>query len=467
MRYTLVAIVFWAIGGAMAQPNLEWQILRQQVVQYHPLARLAATQPAMAEAQLLKAKGGFDPKTYGDFESKNFAGSTYFRTVEGGIKWPTLLGLELKGAYTYADGKFLNPEHALPEAGQAVFGFNWTLAQGLLIDERRAGTRQARVGLQRANAERAVELNDLLLYAAKSYWEWVLADNQLRLYEDALDQAQIRFEGLKESFMLGYKPAIDTVEAYIQVQNRSLDVNFGRIELRNAVLELANYYWLDEQNRATEAQFGEPIELATLSYIGLSQEDIAARLSIAQREHPSLQAYRAKLQELNIERRLKQEKRKPVLDLNYNLLGNGWSFTDIPDSGTGRGVISNNIKWGLQFSYPILNRKARGDQQMTQIKLAQTDLQNAQKSQEIDIKIRQYANDLNNLNTQIRLYESIMNNRKSLLDAENERFKLGSSSVFLIVTREQSLLDTQIKYLKLLCEYRKAAAALEWAGGTL
>jgi outer membrane protein TolC len=42
---------------------------------------------------------------------------------------------------------------------------------------------------------------------------------------------------------------------------------------------------------------------------------------------------------------------------------------------------------------------------------------------------------------------------------------LGESTIFLINTREQRWLDAQIKYIKLVGEYQKTAAALTWAMG--
>jgi outer membrane protein TolC len=155
-----------------------------------------------------------------------------------------------------------------------------------------------------------------------------------------------------------------------------------------------------------------------------------------------------------------------VLDLSYYLLGEGWQF--FPTTGSdGAGVLGQDIKWGINFSYPILNRKARGDLRITEIKMAQTDYEIRQKRQDIANKVQQYANELGNLDAQVVLYRDISTNYRTLLDAENERFSFGESSVFLVNTREQRWLDAQIKYLKLLSEYRKAEAGLQWAAGTL
>jgi outer membrane protein TolC len=444
----------------------DWTSFRSEVLRQHPLARQADLFVEQARAGLLRAKGGFDPKVYGAFDSKNFNDKNYFQYTEAGVKWPTWLGLEFKGNFNQASGVFLNPESKIPTAGQVAAGFNWTLGQGLLLDDRRADLQQSRIGLQQSAAERSAALNDLLLDAAKAYWNWVAAENAVRIYEEALRQAQIRYEGILESFAQGDKPAIDTLEAFIQVQNRTLDVNFARVDVQNAELELANFRWTADGLPAGQGTPGEPESLVSGVYQPLESTAADNLLQTALRRHPSLLLYDAKLRALNVERRLKTEKRKPVLDLGYQLLGDGWQFFSTPGV-EGPGVLANDIKWSVRFSYPLLNRKARGDWQMTQVKIAQTDLGLQQKRLEIENKVRQYTNERNVLAGQVALYRDITANYRALLDGENEKFRFGESSVFLINTREQRWLEAQIKYLKLLAAFRKTEAGLQWAAGDL
>jgi outer membrane protein TolC len=187
-------------------------------------------------------------------------------------------------------------------------------------------------------------------------------------------------------------------------------------------------------------------------------------LQVALRLHPDLLYYENKLQSLNVERQWKNEKRKPVLDLNYNILGSGWQFSQV-NFGEGPRMLANDIKFGVQFSYPLLNRKARGDLQLADIKIAQTQLGLQQKRQNIENKVKQYANEINNLADQVVLFRDFVGAYRALLDGELERFRFGESSIFLINSREQRWLDTQVKYLKLLSEFKKAEAGLVWSTG--
>jgi outer membrane protein TolC len=333
-----------------------------------------------------------------------------------------------------------------------------------MIDERRANLKIARIGIQLNEAERRAQLNELMLEAAKVYWAWVLADNQLKVYEAGLQQAQIRLEGIRESFLQGDKPAIDTIETNAQLQNRRLDVYFGQLELQNAQLALQNFLWNQKSETVLPESLGTAPNLNAGFALKIPTPAQDSLLLLALSSHPDLQFYDRKIQSLQIERQWKNEKRKPVLDLNYNILGSGWQFSQF-NFGNGLRVVSNDIKFGVHFSYPILNRKARGDLQLSDIKIAQTQLDLQQKRQNIEVKVKQYANQINNLSDQVVLFRDFVGSYRSLLDGELERFRQGESSIFLINTREQRLLDTQVKYLKLLSEFKKAEAGLIWATG--
>ncbi|MCS6929708.1 MAG: TolC family protein [Saprospiraceae bacterium] len=445
----------------------DWPSFRSIVLQYHPRARQADLLLEQARAELLKARGGFDPVLYSHWSGKHFNGKQYFQYTEMGVKAPTLLGIEFKGNFNRSVGEFVNPESTLPLRGQLAAGFHWTLGRGLFIDDRRADLRISQIELEQRRAERLASLNDLLFDAAKIYWDWTFAQNALSIYQEALRQARIRYEGIVESFYQGDKPAIDTLEAFIQVQNRQLDVNFALLELQNATLALTTFLWgTDGDPAGLGAIPTSPEVLMAATYQPLSEDSVRGLLQQTQNQHPLLQIYSIKLRALEVERRLKLENRKPQLNLSYQLLGNGWQFFSTPGIEVPQ-ILANDIKWEVNFRYPILNRKARGDWQLTQIKIAQNNLELAQKRLEIENKTLQYVNELNTLARQINLYRDITNNYRNLLDGENEKFRFGESSVFLINAREQIWLDTQIKYLKLLASYRKTEAALLWSAGLL
>ena len=73
----------------------------------------------------------------------------------------------------------------------------------------------------------------------------------------------------------------------------------------------------------------------------------------------------------------------------------------------------------------------------------------------------------NNIEQQIKVYTEMTENYARLLAAENRRFELGESSLFIINSREMKLIESQLKLEKLKAEYQIAQIQIEWASGTL
>ena len=215
------------------------------ITEHHPVAKQAMLLDQQAQALLRQARGGFDPKAYADWDQKSFDRKDYFSIGEGGFKVPTWYGIELKAAYEITDGIYLNPERNLPEAGQAILGITMPIGRNLVIDNRRAALQQAKLMSTANEIEQQRILNDLLLEGITAYWNWTLAYNQLKVYERALNLVQQRQDGIVESFLQGDKPALDTLETAIQIQNRQLELTQAQLDYINAGLILSNFLWFE------------------------------------------------------------------------------------------------------------------------------------------------------------------------------------------------------------------------------
>ncbi len=437
------------------------------VVRHHPEAVAAGLLANRAEAAERMARGGFDPKLYADYEQKRFDGNEYFSVGEAGVKVPTWLGVEIKGSYQIVDGIYLNPERNLPANGQAGIGLEVSLLRGLVIDERRGALRQAELLAAGNMAERRRRINDLLREAGEVYWDWTVAYNQLQVQEQALAIARDRLGALVSSYQQGDTPAVDTLETFLQVQTREFDRNEALVVMRNAAMDLSNFLWLEGQtplmlNDSLRPyawdELNRPLDLAPM-------EGYLDRLNA---RHPILQQYRVQQQQLEVDRRLAAEQLKPRLDVSYYLLGDGWSFTGDQNGETGLGNwLQENYKWGLAFEFPLFLRKERGKLQLTQIKQSEVELKLREKRQELATKIIAYYNQLENLQQQIALSRDMVANYDRLLQAENRLFQIGESSIFLINSREQKLLEAQLKLAELEGKWEKARLKLEWAAGRL
>ena len=75
--------------------------------------------------------------------------------------------------------------------------------------------RQARLGVNYAEAERQKLIASTIFYAAKNYWDWWFSYKQLQLIQEGYDLANTRFIATRERARVGEQAAIDSVEAKI------------------------------------------------------------------------------------------------------------------------------------------------------------------------------------------------------------------------------------------------------------
>ena len=139
----------------------------------------------------------------------------------------------------------LNPENNLPTNGLWYGGISVPVGKGLFIDQRRAELRKAQLFVDATKAEREKMLNQLFFDAINEYWQWTQLWNQLQIYEEMVELADLRFEAVKRGFELGDQPAVDTLEAFIQLQNRQMMEYDVRLKYDQSTLKLSNYLWYE------------------------------------------------------------------------------------------------------------------------------------------------------------------------------------------------------------------------------
>lgn len=427
---------------------------------YHPISKQADLLLESGDANLRKARGSFDPILKSMYDNKQFDEKNYYQLNSNQLTVPTGLGISFKAGYDNNQGVFVNPENSLPQNGLAYAGIAVPLGSGLFFDERRQAVRQAEVYDRATALERRLMLNQLIFDASKAYWDWYSAWNTFTILDESVRLAEFRFRGVRQSFFQGDVPAIDTLEALLQVQNREVARNDGLIKMQQAMLEASNFLWSEEMQPMVLREVARPVEHESLDiYDPMDNALITSTILNIDQSHPKLLLYFNKLENLNYERRIKAEKIKPKLNVNYNLLNE-------PVGGNpAENVSTNNYKWGFEFSMPLLLRKGRGDLQMTKIKINQTDLDRQREMLAIQNKIKAYQVEIENLYEQISLFRQAVDNYQGMLNGEIRKFEEGESSLFIVNSRENSLINAEVKLIELLGKYQKAHAGLILALG--
>ena len=422
------------------------------VKNYHPIVKQANLIINSSEAKLLKKRGAFDPKIEVDFNEKIFKGTTYYNKLNAAFKIPTWYGVEFKGNYEKNEGLYLNQENKIPLDGLYSAGISIAFAKGFLINKRMTALKQAKLFLNQAKEDQQILVNTVLYDASLSYFNWLKTYNEKRVYTSFLNNAKTRFEATKRAFQEGEKPAIDTLEAGITLNYRKLNLEKANIKLIKAGLELSNYLWLHE-NTPIELKKNIIPDLNTVATI-----DKTFNIALFNDEnfdienHPKIKSLGFKIKSLDVNRRLKMNNLLPKIDFQYNLL-----------STNGRQINSfntANYKTGLNFSMPLFLRKERGDLKLARIKLQDKKLENAATKVVIKNEISAIQQELASYILQNDFTFKIVRDYDVLLEAEERKFFLGESSLFLVNYREEKYIDSKLKAIILENSFFKAKARL-------
>ncbi|GAB4475126.1 MAG: TolC family protein [Thermoflexibacter sp.] len=424
----------------------------------HPIIRQANLLSEFGRQEIRLARGNFDPKLYSTLEAKEFKNTQYFNTWQSEVKIPTWLGVDFKAGFERNSGVYLNPSSTVPSSGLAYAGISIPVLQGMLFDQRRAALREAQYFKEIAEADRIKTINKVILQATKDYWFWFLAYHQLRINQNGYELARVRYEAVVDRIIQGDLAGIDSVEAKIILQQREVALRESEIILTNARLMLSNHLW-DAQSNPIELQ-PDVVPTTNLNEVDIKMS-LEELLAFARQNHPEIVKLNFKIKQLAVGRRLAIEMLKPVVNLNYNFLGQSPWF----DESNQGAFFQNNYKYGIDFYFPLLLRKERAKLQQTNIKLQQTQFERNQVNREIFNEINAIYNELKNLENLLKIQESMVNNNRILLTGEQERFTLGESSLFLVNTRETAFLSAELKFIELQFKYAKAKAELLWAAG--
>lgn len=454
----LLALTIWLVSWPLfGQTDSLFSLATctSMVKQNHPFAIQAGFAPEKGRQALRLARGGFDPVFSVNYDDKFFQDKNYFRNLQSGFNLPTQTGIALRGLYSQSSGNFLNPERTYPQEGLWTAGAVIPLGQGLVIDDNRAALRQAKIQNQFAEAEQQKAMNDLLLQVIRQYWEWSLAWSRAGVNKEVLDLARERFDGVVISFREGDRAAIDTVEAFIQMQSRRLIYEESLLQLQNEAISLTNFLWDNEGNPFKLPPWLRPEALTSTFLQPYLPADTLSPVA-----HPDLLLAGARVSASDIQRKLAADKLKPRLNVQYNFLtANSDAFY--------QQFNTNNYRWGLEFAMPLFLRRERARHQLSRIQLRESELFRQQRTLDVRNNIRLYTGWISNLNRQIRLAFDVVQGSQQLLNAEVAAFDAGESSIFLINTRESMLAANKIKLLELQAKQQETKAASHWAAGVL
>jgi len=433
------------------------QVLRSTVA-HHPSVQAALAREDVAEAELMRARGGFDP-ALSVRGALRHGGYYELRRVDAELRAPTpWLGAEVWAGYRY--GRGVDDEERYPsyysdqtlDRGEVRAGVRVPLLRDRALDDRRAARARAELAVDGAQHVRALALIELERRAAAAYWSWVAAGRGQRVCEDLLALAEVRLGAVRERVASGIIPEVDTLEAERAWLTRQDCVIQARRNVEAAAIVLGLFLRSDDGAPAPPAPSLLPSDLPQPAAPAMTPAGIEQVLAC----HPRIAAQRAVVESQRVVRDLMQQRRQPRLD----------ALAEVSrDVGQGPSSLPGTVlELGVQLSMPLALRDARGQHAASEAQLAaELELLRLAEDEvraELSDIVSAYQAALERHALLLRLEE----NAEQLAAAERRQLELGATSLLFVNLREQGVAEAslaRVQAVRALWEQ-----ALRWQAAT-
>jgi outer membrane protein TolC len=440
---SILFLLLWAFGvnAQVADTSIiSESAFLKHLQQFAPQMQNANLQMAVQEQGILSARAAFEPKLNSSYGSKQFDDKSYYSRFDGGIDIKTRAGIKVGGGYAQNSGLFLNPENNLPEVGLVYAGVEVPLGAGLLRDQERTDLAVSQMTYNSSQLETELLINDYVLYAGEAFWQWYASIEKFKIAQEAQLLAFNRLEFVKRLQSIGEAATIDTLEAFINYQNRQAMFIKNRQNLLKQTAYLQRFTWNpDWQNQ-------QLVPLVDTSYriVPLSTEDANARIT----NHPQIQQLNIDSMFNQTEALLNREFFKPKVNMEFRL-------QETPQAaGSFDYNINRNHYVGMKASMPLLLRKQRAKNQQFQFKSEMIINKRTDMIVKLQTSLQASITNSNQLLQSVGLWRTASLNYKTLLDAEIAKYNLGESSLFVINNREIRWLYAREKYIDSYANYR-------------
>ncbi|MCB9612057.1 MAG: TolC family protein [Sandaracinus sp.] len=451
MQRLLVVALLACTTVVSAQPLTPSEVLAS-TDRHHPRVRAAFLREEVAEAELMAARGGFDPylSAYGALRT---GGYYELRRLDVELRQPTpFWGTEVYAGYRI--GRGVDEDENYPDyyddqtlsEGELRAGVLIPLWQNGPLDARRAARARADIGVERAEASREATELDLRQKAAEAYWKWVAAGRKLRVAEMLLELATRRLTQTRARAAAGSIAEIDALEAERSALSREASVVSARRNVEAAALVLGLFLRDSGGDPRPPDTSRLPEELVVPDGIGDAQTVFPAVLAC----HPRLRAARASLRSTDVERALARAQRGPRIDLGFEVSR---------DFGQGSSTLPGTVfESKLRFAMPLMLRSARGRLEATEQRfLAETEeLRLLEDGMRADLG--DAASQWNAARERYELAVRLLDVVRRLAQAEARRFEVGATDLLVVNLREQSLAEAEASVVDAAAELWMARA---------
>jgi outer membrane protein len=353
------------------------------------------------------------------------------------------------------------------------------------IDPARAALHVTALDRSRSGAALARAVLETVAEVERAYWALVAARRDLEVRRGHLSRAEQQANDTRVRIEAKTVPVSDLAQPTAEVERRRGDLFAAQEIVARAERALKQLMLGDASDPLWTVELlpGDQPETTAVTV------DLRAALSDAEKLRPELADQAAQLAQHAVGIKLAEDRLKPRLDLiagytarglagdaNANAVPFGGLPVDVPSELDGGEPTSwwtlakqrfPDARVGVSLEIPIGRRAARGQLGAATSGRVQAELELGRLEEAIAVEVRNAATAIETAAGRVQAARAGLAAAETQLRAEQDRFSVGATTNFFVLTRQNDLAAAQLAEIAALTDYRKALTDLGRATGTL
>jgi outer membrane protein TolC len=336
------------------------------------------------------------------------------------------------------------------------------LLRGIGTEVNLARVRQAGLDTRASQYELRGFTESLVSSVEQTYWDYALARRQIEIVTESLKVAEQQRKEAEIRIKVGKLPEIELAAAQAEVALR----REALIEARST-LEQTHLLLLRLLNPPGPAFWERHVVLRDRPVIPDTRlDDVESHVGVALRMRPDLNQARLQIQRGALEIVQTKNGLLPRMDLFVSLGKTGYadSFGDSIEDLDGKGY---DVLAGVTFDYSLGNRAPRARHRRALLDRDQSVEALENLVQLVEVDVRSAFIEVNRAREQVAATTATRRFSEETVRAEQEKFRVGKSTSFLVGRAQRDLLVSQIAEVRAVANYLKAFVELYRLEGSL
>jgi outer membrane protein len=354
-------------------------------------------------------------------------------------------------------------------ASRVAFNATQSLLRGFGPAVNLASVNQARLDIDISQYELRGFAQTLIAQVEETYWDYVLAQRQIDIFQQSLDLAQRQLEETQERVRLGDLASSELPAAEAEVALRREDLINARSTLAKTRLTLLRLLNPPGSGGVTSGESPWSREVVPQSLPvspSITLDEVEPHVALALQMRADLNQARLLWQRDELEIVKTRNGLLPKLDLFVTLGKTGYaesfgnSVKNIDDDNYDASV-------GLAFEYPAFNRAAQARHLRAVLTRRQQREAIDNLSQLVEVDVRSAYVEIARAQEQVTATAATRRLQEEKVRSETEKFRLGKSTSLLVAQAQRDLVAGQISEVQAVVSYLKAFVELYRLEGSL